>query len=369
MLTANDLLNKSFEKASFGGYKTADVEAFMDDLRIFLSGQSKEKLQLKKQLDEVSKKSEEMASKEDSIKNTLLSAQELADKITKEAKEKADEIIKNAKSESDSMINSAKIKTENLIDCAESEVEMRKNEAESIKNETYEFKLRLMKLYRSQLELINEIPAEIKKEEPKPVILKDVPNDEKAKEEKSAETTDDETEKTSENEEITSKQDDIEGSEKTETSEDIDDRGSDEEKNDEKSEEVTEPVTIENSSDLQKVEKAPIDGKVEASTDSLSADVTNNDGIKEVQEEAKTAKEVAATKSSEPEIRTIKLNLKFNQQTGEYIPLNSTKGEKENNDIEPAGMFNYNKNKGKNGNGLKFGADYNIKTDSFNHNK
>lgn len=363
MLTSTDLLNKSFEKASFGGYKTADVDSFMDQIQSFISSESKEKLQLKRQLDEALKKSDDLTTKEDSIKNTLLNAQLLADQIQKQAKEKSEQIIKEANEKAEAMIRSAKIKVENLIDCAQSEVDMRKNEAETLKSETYNFKLNLMKLYRSQLELINEIPAENPSPEPKSVIL---PNS--SQNEAEVKETNEKAEIEEENKQPKASSDDKDIS-KEEISNDQEEETTDEKLDEQKPIETpVEADKIETKQEIEKTDEADEtqqadESKVEEVEDETSEDTDEQEIVEQ------TKDEVAVTEVKGPEIRTVKLNLKFNQQTGEYVPLNSTKKEKESFDVEPAGIFNYNKNKGKNGDGLKFGADYNIKTDSFNHHK
>ena len=149
MPDVGQLLNKRFEKSGFGGYKAADVDAFMAELAASLRDTGHETAELKRKLGAAENRLKDYEEEQESLKNTLLNAQRLADKMTRDAQQRAEEIIR-----------SAQIKSENLIDCALSEVEMRKTEAERIKKDVFDFKIAVMHLYKAQLELIRDIPAE-----------------------------------------------------------------------------------------------------------------------------------------------------------------------------------------------------------------
>lgn len=165
MPTSDDLLNRRFEKSGFGGYKAADVDNFMAELANVLSQKNREILELKRRLLEAQNRLREYQSEEESLKTALLNAQRLADKIVNEANAKADAVIGEAEDKAQAMLRSAKLKAENLIDCAQSEIDIRKQEAQRLKQEITDFKLSVMRLYKSHLELINEIPAEYPPEE------------------------------------------------------------------------------------------------------------------------------------------------------------------------------------------------------------
>lgn len=321
MPNSAELLGRHFEKAGFGGYKAADVEAFIDDIRTYMSAQNKEIADLKRKLDEAVKKSSEYASKTESLKNTLLNAQIVADKTIADAKKEAEKLIADAKTEAAASLSSTKIKVENMLDCAESEVKMRKEEAESIKAETYEFKLKLMKLYRAQIELINEIPAE------KPVEIStetstETPTEASTETDDSEEEVIEETKTEAVHEEV--KTQDVVGEPA-----------------------VVKPEPIENTEKTDEAPKKAKDAKPEEKKPEEEAPI--------VAAQTKTEEEAAPT-----QIKTVKLNLRYNEKTGEYEPLGA-----EHRENEP-GLFNFGSKKGKNGDGLKFGADYNIRTDSFN---
>lgn len=156
----NDLLNRRFEKSGFGGYKPADVDAFMTELATVFSKTDHEIADLKRRLDAAEKKLQGYEMEEESLKTTLLNAQRLADKMVNEAQSKADDLVKKAQESAELTIRDAQIKAEKILNNADREIELRKSEAERIKNEVSEFKLNLMRLYRSHIELINNIPAQ-----------------------------------------------------------------------------------------------------------------------------------------------------------------------------------------------------------------
>lgn len=149
MSTPDELLNRKFEKASFGGYKAADVDRFMSEMTAAISQKNHEIIELKRKLANAEKKVENFAAEEDSLKNTLLNAQRLADQTVKEARERADLTIRDAQ-----------IKAENLINKASDEIELRLGEAKRIKSEVSDFKAQIMHLYREHIELINALPSE-----------------------------------------------------------------------------------------------------------------------------------------------------------------------------------------------------------------
>lgn len=78
-LTLEDIANISFPRANFGGYRAEDVDAFIDDVQVSYDNVLKESAELKRKLAILAQKVEEYRNEEDSIRNTLLSAQKLAD--------------------------------------------------------------------------------------------------------------------------------------------------------------------------------------------------------------------------------------------------------------------------------------------------
>ena len=96
MLSIDEIKNISFRKASLGGYKPEDVDAFIDQVLITMEQLRKEKSDLVKKMDILATRVEEYRADEDSVRNALLSAQRVADSTIKEARAKAARMIEES---------------------------------------------------------------------------------------------------------------------------------------------------------------------------------------------------------------------------------------------------------------------------------
>lgn len=167
MLTLNDIINVSFRKSNFSGYKPEDVDAFLDLVKesyeqlIKKNMEQKEAIiRLQRENDEMVKKIEVLAQsvesyreEEDGIKNALLSAQKLGDASVREARHKAEIILKDAS-----------LQAEGLISAAKGEVEQYAKELEDMKRAVSEFRASLLNLYRKHLTLIDALPGQNEEE-------------------------------------------------------------------------------------------------------------------------------------------------------------------------------------------------------------
>ncbi len=163
MLTLNDIINISFRKANFAGYRTEDVDNFIDQVRdsydsLLKKGiEQKEKIealtaenaQLLKKIDVLAAKIEEYRSEEDEIKSALVSAQKLGDASIREARHKAEVIIKDAN-----------MKAERIVGGAQSEIVEQKKEMERLRKSVSDFRTQLLNLYKQHLTLINALPVQ-----------------------------------------------------------------------------------------------------------------------------------------------------------------------------------------------------------------
>ena len=95
MLTANEIRNATFNK-SMGGYKTTEVEAFLDQCADTVAALTSQKAELEKKLEVLADKLVEYREEEDSIRTALLSAQRLGDTVVREANHKAGLILEDA---------------------------------------------------------------------------------------------------------------------------------------------------------------------------------------------------------------------------------------------------------------------------------
>ena len=101
MLTPQNFREKTFDKAIFGGYDMAAVDDFLDEAANDYSAIAKENMVLKSKMKVLVDKIEEYRTTEDTMRQTLLSAQKLAAEIEAEARGKAEAVLADAKREAE----------------------------------------------------------------------------------------------------------------------------------------------------------------------------------------------------------------------------------------------------------------------------
>ncbi len=99
MLTPQEVSEKVFPKASFGGggYAMAPVDEFLDALTEDYSALYKENVTLKAKLKILAEKVEEYRATEDAMRSTLLTAQKMAAKLVQEAQSEKENLLKEAR--------------------------------------------------------------------------------------------------------------------------------------------------------------------------------------------------------------------------------------------------------------------------------
>lgn len=125
MISSKELRQKDLEITQ-NGYNIAEVDALMAESAATIDAYEKQSGDLYHKLEVLAGKIEEYRQEEDAIKTALVTAQKMADKITKESNETASLLISkseetakdtvaNAKAESDKIISSAREYSTNLI--------------------------------------------------------------------------------------------------------------------------------------------------------------------------------------------------------------------------------------------------------------
>ena len=107
MITAQDIREKTFEKAVFGGYDMATVDAFLEEVANDLLLLQKENTTLKGKMKVLVDKVEEYRRNEDALQMAVVSAQKMGSMIEKDAREKADAILNDAKKEAERITEEA----------------------------------------------------------------------------------------------------------------------------------------------------------------------------------------------------------------------------------------------------------------------
>ena len=99
MLTPQEVSERAFQKASFGGYNMAQVDEFLDVLTGDYSALYNENAVLKNKMKVLVDKVEEYRSTEEAMRKALMAAQRMADDLVQEAERKKSELMAQAEKE------------------------------------------------------------------------------------------------------------------------------------------------------------------------------------------------------------------------------------------------------------------------------
>lgn len=146
MMTPQDIREKTFEKAVFGGYDMAAVDDFMEEAANDMALLQKENSVLKGKMKVLVDKIEEYRGNEDALRTAILSAQKMGNMIEKEAREKSEKLI------NDAMTDAARITKEAAL-----EVEVENARLESAKRSSKQFIENMNLLCRKQLDFLSRL--------------------------------------------------------------------------------------------------------------------------------------------------------------------------------------------------------------------
>ena len=99
MLTPQEVSERAFQKASFGGYNMGQVDEFLDILTGDYSALFNENAVLKNKMKVLVDKVEEYRSTEEAMRKALMAAQRMADDLVQEAERKKSELMAQAEKE------------------------------------------------------------------------------------------------------------------------------------------------------------------------------------------------------------------------------------------------------------------------------
>lgn len=99
MLTPQEVSERAFAKASFGGYNMAMVDEFLDLLTADYSALYNENAVLKSKMKVLVDKVEEYRSTEEAMRKALMTAQRMADDLVREAEQKQQQMLQDAQLE------------------------------------------------------------------------------------------------------------------------------------------------------------------------------------------------------------------------------------------------------------------------------
>lgn len=160
MVTANEVMKKSFEQTKMG-YRLEEVDEFLSEVAQTIEALENENAQLAARREEDDKKIEVLVASikqyradEEAIKDAMIDARRQKQAIIAEAEEKAKEILADADSQAGEMKKNIN-----------ANIDAEKAELERVKAEVKDFKKELLELYRDHITMISEIPGEITEDE------------------------------------------------------------------------------------------------------------------------------------------------------------------------------------------------------------
>ncbi|KAB3533157.1 DivIVA domain-containing protein [Alkaliphilus serpentinus] len=142
MITPLDIQNKEFKKG-IRGYKEDEVDEFLDQVMIDYEKLYKENSELKESIENTNQVIEKYKTIEDTLKNTLVVAQNTAEEVRANAHKKAEVIIQEAENKGKEIITKANQEADNI-----------KKESNELKKQIQIFKTRFKTLLEAQLEAV-----------------------------------------------------------------------------------------------------------------------------------------------------------------------------------------------------------------------
>jgi len=203
LLTPNQLKNYDFQSVGRNAYKSTDVDAFMAEVYESYEQMFRENGEIVKKMSLLAEKLAEYKSDSDNIRNALLTAERMKDKIILEAQEKAKEtleeteekvrtaietvnektslvwekannaaekVLEDAKSQADEILKVAQENATELLSKAQKiydekmgtiqeESEREKLALENLKKESTNLRESLIQIYTKQLQMVEDIPS------------------------------------------------------------------------------------------------------------------------------------------------------------------------------------------------------------------
>ena len=179
MLTPQDVRSVQFEK-NLRGYRTEDVDHFLDKVEEQLNQDAEQMEALRKQIADLTAENDklhrEMQSYEadgDMLKSALINAQRMGENVIREANQKAEDILHRANLRGDDIIRDANEllqkasdRADEIISDANDKKLAEEREYDRVRLEVTRFKSDVLNLYRTHVESLSRLP-EFQKEDEK----------------------------------------------------------------------------------------------------------------------------------------------------------------------------------------------------------
>lgn len=180
MLTLEEIENISFRKAGLGGYKTDDVDTFVDGVILKVKDLEIANKELESRIEQLNEKIQKFKEKEESVQDAIITAEMTAkslvreathksevmltdaktkaENIVKEATEKAEKTLSESNQKANTVINNAMRQSAKKIDENNKTIENQKQLIIQIQDEVTKFRDALIESYKSHLKIIDSLP-------------------------------------------------------------------------------------------------------------------------------------------------------------------------------------------------------------------
>lgn len=115
MISPQELQNKKFEKAVFGGYDMAGIDEFLDVLIPDYTALYKENMNLKNKMKVLVDKIEEYRSVDEEMRKALYSAQVTARELVQKTQAESQQVLDNARREAENILEAAHAEAEGRV--------------------------------------------------------------------------------------------------------------------------------------------------------------------------------------------------------------------------------------------------------------
>lgn len=180
MLTPQDVRSVQFDK-NLRGYRTEDVDNFLDKVTAQLELDVEQAETLKRQVAELQSENQRIKHELEGyeadgnmLKSALINAQRMGENVIREANQKSDEILHRANlraddivREANELLQKANARADEIVNEAMEQKAAEEREYERIRLEVTRFKADVLNLYRAHVESLSRLP-EYQKEEPAP---------------------------------------------------------------------------------------------------------------------------------------------------------------------------------------------------------
>lgn len=152
-LSPLDIHNKEFN-VRLRGYDQDQVNDFLSQIIKDYSALLKDNEALQKQLDDANEKVKYFSDMKDALNQSIIVAQEAADKVKNNAQDEAQIIQQKAEKSAQDMLSSATEKTNKVLNDAQAKQKEITVQTEDLKKQTRVFRQRLQVMLESQLEVV-----------------------------------------------------------------------------------------------------------------------------------------------------------------------------------------------------------------------